>query len=125
MLIKAIRLYANRCPHCGKLMRLYSWTNSPVKVPTLTRVRLCPERHYLATEHIASGVRQEWYEQGRPLDILSTIEAFPDLAAEEKRIHHNLNVAGRSKSHAKATVAAAASTTAATTAPPVAVTDKP
>lgn len=94
-LIRNIRIYANRCPHCGKRMRLYSWTTAPFQIPALTNARVCVNKHYVRMEHVPTGRITEIEEQGRPVAILADVSEFPDPLEEEKPIHTNLNMAQR------------------------------
>lgn len=90
--IRNIRIYANRCPYCGKRMRLYSWTTAPFPVPPLTNASACVNKHYVRMEHVPTGRVTEIDEQGRPVGLLSDVTDFPDPLEEDKPIHNNLNV---------------------------------
>lgn len=94
-LLGKLRVYANRCPHCGQRMRFYSWHHSPISIPVLTTLRLCPGRHYMRLEHVATGVVEEHLDIERPLSRLAGITEFPDPDRLDKAIHQNLNVPAR------------------------------
>lgn len=91
-LLRSLRLYANRCPYCGRLMRLCTWQESPVLVPTLTHVRICPARHYMDAEHLSTRAIQRWEDRGKVPEILATLAEVPDRRAQPAPIHANLNV---------------------------------
>ncbi len=73
-------------------MRLYSSKTAPFDLPTLTTARVCIGKHYLRTEHIATGRIQEFEDKGHPLAQLAAVINFPDPLEEEKPIHNNLNI---------------------------------
>ncbi|MBM3268852.1 MAG: hypothetical protein FJZ01_14525, partial [Candidatus Sericytochromatia bacterium] len=91
-MIRNIRIYANRCPYCGKRMRLYSWKTAPFDLPALTNARVCVAKHYLRIEHVPTGKVEEVDESGRPLARLADVTEFPDPLEQDKPIHQNLNV---------------------------------
>ncbi len=68
-------------------MRLYTWQDSPVEVPVLTSVRLCPERHYMETEHLSTRRVQRWDEGGKPLAALAAVGEFADPTRQDAPIH--------------------------------------
>ncbi len=94
-ILRSIRIYANRCPYCGMRMRFYSWKTAPFPLHALTTARVCVHKHYMRTEHVATGKIQEFDEQGRPLAQLADVSEFPNPLEEEKPIHENLNVPAR------------------------------
>ena len=91
-LLRTLRLYADRCPYCGRLMRLFTWQESPVPVPTLTHVRICPARHYMDAEHLSTRKVDRWEDSGRVPAILADLIDVPDPRSEPAPIHTNLNV---------------------------------
>ncbi|MBU6427757.1 MAG: hypothetical protein KGR26_01980 [Cyanobacteria bacterium REEB65] len=120
-LIRALRLYANRCPHCGQVMRLYTWQDCPVPVPTLTHVRACPSRHYLDIQHLSGGKVDVMDAGGKVLPQLADVAEFPDLSRRQAPIHTNLNVPLRKPPvPARPAATSPQPTLAASTAPPAA-----
>ena len=91
-LLRSIRIYANRCPFCGKRMRLYSWKTAPFNLPALTNARVCVGKHYMRTEHVATAKIAEFEAGGSPIPQLAEVVDFPNPLEEEKAIHQNLNV---------------------------------
>jgi hypothetical protein len=73
-------------------MRFYSWKTAPFELPALTSARVCPLKHYMRTEHVATGKVQEFDAGGRELEQLAGVTEFPDPLEEEKPLHDNLNV---------------------------------
>ncbi len=71
-------------------MRLYTWQDSPVEVPVLSSVRICPERHYMEAEHLSTRRVQRWDEGGRPLAVLAGIAEFSDPSRAEVPLHEPL-----------------------------------
>jgi hypothetical protein len=115
-LLRSIRIYANRCPYCGKRMRLYSWKTAPFQLPALTNARVCVGKHYMRTEHVATAKIAEFEAGGSPIPQLADVVEFPNPLEEEKAIHQNLNIPLR-KAPAPAKPAAPAPSASAAAAP--------